>query len=27
VTVHRVLSDTDNVGTQGPVFVVGGRAL
>jgi hypothetical protein len=27
VTVLRVLSDGDNVGTQGPVFVVGGRAL
>jgi hypothetical protein len=27
VTVLRFLSDTDDVGTQGPVFVIGGRAL
>ena len=27
VSVLRLLSDTDNVGTQGPVFYVGGKAL
>jgi hypothetical protein len=27
VEVLRVLSDTDNVGTQGPVWRVGGRAV
>jgi len=27
VTVLQVVSDSDNVGTQGPVFVVGGKAL
>ena len=27
VSVLRVLSDTDNVATQGPVWYVGGKAL
>ena len=27
VSVLQVVSDSDNVGTQGPVFVVGGKAL
>ena len=27
VEVLRAISDTDNVGTQGPVWYVGGKAL